>query len=53
MIYLTGDTHGDFSRVEFFCYRFDVAKKDILIVLGDAGINYFKGEKADALKKYL
>lgn len=53
MIYLTGDTHGDFSRVEFFCYRFDVTKKDILIVLGDAGINYFKGEKADALKKQL
>ena len=36
MIYVTGDTHGNFSRVDDFEYE----KGDMLIVVGDAGINY-------------
>ena len=36
MIYITGDTHGNFSRVDDFEYE----KGDMLIVVGDAGINY-------------
>jgi 3-oxoacid CoA-transferase subunit A len=46
MIYLTGDTHGVFDRVEDFCTAADTVKDDILIILGDAGINYF-GESED------
>ena len=26
MIYITGDTHGDFSRIERFCDRFHPSK---------------------------
>jgi 3-oxoacid CoA-transferase subunit A len=52
MIYITGDTHGNFERVEEFCKRFKTSREDILIILGDAGIN-FSGPKYDRVKKKL
>ena len=39
-IYITGDTHGDFRRELKFCKGMNTAKEDIMVVLGDAGINY-------------
>ena len=50
MIYITGDTHGRFERIEEFCYKNNTTKEDILIILGDAGINYNGGYK-DNYKK--
>lgn len=50
MIYITGDTHGQFGRIEEFCERLKTSREDILIILGDAGIN-FSGQKQDSLKK--
>lgn len=52
MIYITGDTHGSFERVERFCERFGTSREDILIILGDAGIN-FSGGWRDRMKKEL
>lgn len=52
MIYITGDTHGSFERVESFCERIKTKRDDILIILGDAGIN-FSGPRYDRLKKQL
>ena len=52
MIFITGDTHGNFERVEAFCRRFQTSHDDILIILGDAGIN-FSGARYDSLKKRL
>lgn len=49
-IYITGDTHGRFERVEHFCERFETKREDILIILGDAGIN-FSGGRYDRMKK--
>lgn len=43
MIYLTGDKHRGFSSVASFCNRMDTTKDDLLIVLGDAGINFVGG----------
>lgn len=40
MIYITGDTHGRFEWVEQFCERFGTSREDVLIILGDAGINF-------------
>lgn len=37
MIYITGDTHREFSRLN---YIKNIKENDMLIVLGDAGINY-------------
>ena len=45
MIYITGDTHGDFRRIFDFCMRFETSVDDIMIILGDAGINFSGGNK--------
>lgn len=50
MIYLSGDTHGEFARIEAFCKRFGTCKDDVMIILGDAGIN-FDGRIPDMRKK--
>ena len=49
MIYIPGDTHRDFIRLNDLEKEID----SMLIILGDAGINYFLNEKDYALKKYL
>jgi 3-oxoacid CoA-transferase subunit A len=53
MIYITCDTHGDFRRVHEFCRRFETTEDDILIILGDAGINYYSEKKDRKLKAML
>lgn len=50
MIYITGDTHGNFDRIEYFCKKHNTSKDDIMIILGDAGIN-FSGQMYDNIKK--
>ena len=50
MFYITGDTHRDFGNVAAFCKRMNTTKEDVMIVLGDAGIN-FHGGFLDRLKK--
>jgi len=50
MIYLTGDTHGNFQRIFDFCIRMGTSNEDIMIILGDAGVN-FSGEFQDRKKK--
>ena len=47
MIYITGDTHRDFYRVKKLCNVHSTTIDDVLIILGDAGINYF-GDYRDA-----
>lgn len=49
MIYITGDTHRDFSRLN----NLKCNKDDMLIVLGDAGINYYLNEEDIKCKDYL
>ncbi len=53
MIYITGDKHGRFSDVLDFCHQYNTSKKDIMIVLGDAGINYCRNENDYILKEDL
>jgi len=53
MFYLTGDTHGDFRLIAAFCDTVHSTKEDVLIILGDAGINYQGGEKDRQLKRLL
>ncbi len=40
-IYITGDTHGEFDRIRDFCDKQNTTKNDIIVILGDAGINYY------------
>lgn len=53
MIYITGDTHRDFARVFDFCRENETTTDDILIILGDAGINYFLDDSDRELKEEL
>jgi len=53
MVYLTGDTHGDFKRVAEFCIFANKNKDDTLVVLGDAGINYRQDKAAYEHKQLL
>lgn len=53
MIYLTGDKHGDYSEVAYFCKKQNTTKDDLLIVLGDNGVNYWGGSRDKKLKERL
>lgn len=50
MFYLTGDTHGDFERVVEFCEEYETTTEDVLIILGDAGINFGLNDRDRRLK---
>lgn len=52
-IYITGDTHGDFNKILNFCNKYKTNKKDVMIVLGDAGINYYLDNYDYMLKEEL
>lgn len=53
MIYLTGDAHGSFRRIGAFCREAKTSRDDVLVLLGDAGINYFGGQRDAWNKVYL
>ena len=53
MNYITGDTHGDFRERISFCERNRTTKEDIMIILGDAGINYHSNNGYQHLDKEL
>ena len=53
MIYSTGDKHANFERVFEYCYENDTDIDDIMIVLGDACINYFLDIRDYILKNKL
>lgn len=40
-IYITGDRHGKLQDLKEFCKKQKTTNKDVLIILGDVGINYF------------
>jgi len=49
--YITGDKHRNFKNIKRFCRDMNTKKKDVLIILGDAGLNYFEDSRDDKLKK--
>ena len=52
-IYITGDTHGNFDRIAEFCYDTHTTTDDLMIILGDAGINYYLDRRDLYLKSHL
>ncbi len=56
MIYITGDIHGQeerISEISAFCRENNTTRDDILIVLGDVGVNYWLDSRDDAVKEML
>lgn len=52
-IYITGDTHRNFKRIFQFCEERKTTKEDILVILGDAGINLYCDFRDEELKEKL
>lgn len=50
MFYITGDTHGSFRRIKKFCDENKLGENDTIIILGDAGLNYYGDERDISLK---
>ena len=49
--FITGDKHRRFDKVKEFCRKTNTRRKDVLIVLGDAGFNYYGDKRDDDLKR--
>lgn len=53
MIILKGDTHGTFDEVFEFCEEYETTTDDVMVILGDAGINYHLDNRDVDLKEEL
>ena len=49
--FITGDKHRNFGYVKNFCSDMNTRRKDVLIILGDAGFNYYEDVRDDKLKQ--
>lgn len=49
--FITGDKHRNFKNIKDFCYETNTRRKDVLIILGDAGFNYYDDKRDNELKK--
>ena len=52
MTYITGDTHGDFSRYNSYD-RYGIGEGDVVVILGDAGLNYYENNSDRKKKKFV
>ena len=41
MVYITGDIHGEVSRVSEIVAKYEITPNDIIVILGDVGMNYY------------
>ena len=53
MIYITGDTHREFTKILFLSFQSKTTYDDVIIILGDVGVNYYNGEIDNQLKEQL
>lgn len=53
MIYYTGDIHGNPNNLIRFCRMMALTERDIVVLLGDVGANYFRDERDRMIKARL
>lgn len=53
MVYLTGDIHGDVRTALWAIRKYDITSDDLLILLGDVGLNYYGADQGDRKRKRL
>ena len=51
--YITGDKHRCFDKLIEFCKTHHLRQKDVIIILGDSGFNYYGDQRDDKLKAKL
>ena len=51
MIYITGDIHGEVFRIAEAVARFNIGSEDIIVLLGDVGMNYYGNKCGDRHRK--
>ena len=49
--YITGDKHGRLKPVKSFAKREELTVEDVIVILGDAGFNYYNSERDEWTKK--
>lgn len=53
MIYYTGDTHGRFLKIENAVRKGLIEQGDTVVILGDAGFNYYGNSKEKRIKQQI
>lgn len=51
MVYITGDIHGEIFRISEMIAQCAVTTGDILVLLGDVGVNYYGNKHGDRRSK--
>lgn len=51
MIYYMGDIHGEVFHVRDAIARYEISDKDVIVILGDVGINYYGNNHGDQHRK--
>lgn len=51
MVYITGDIHGDVSRVREMVTKYTITSEDTIVLLGDVGMNYYGNKHGDRHRK--
>lgn len=51
MVYYIGDTHGRFDKILKYIYDGTLTAKDVVVILGDAGFNYYGNNHGDLYNK--
>lgn len=52
-VFITGDTHGVFTRIKTFCNMIDTSTDDIMVILGDVGLNFYLDGRDIEQKEFL
>lgn len=53
MFYITGDIHGDIEKIVKFSKNNNLSEQDTIIILGDAGLNFYHNKTDDKIKRIL
>lgn len=53
MIYYTGDIHGEPNKILYYVSEYNLTSEDIIVILGDVGVNYFGNDNGDKKRKKL
>ncbi len=53
MYYITGDRHGNLEDLVYFTFEHMTNIDDVMIILGDSGINYYQDERSYMIKNML